>query len=191
MTPEEPDAIALIRQVAALLDELGIPYHLGGSHASSVHGIPRQTQDIDLVVDVSEATVASLLDRTAGEFYADLAAAQAARQRRTSFNLIHLASGIKVDLFVVGTGAFDRSEFERARSRSIDFGEQRIFVKSAEDTILRKLLWYREGGEVSERQWSDAAGILRAQAGVLEREYLDRWANVLGVDDLWRRLQGE
>ncbi len=189
MTPEEPEAVVLIREIAVLLEELGIPYHLGGSHASSVHGIPRQTQDIDLVVDPTEEAVRRLVDRIRSAYYVDLAAAQAARERRASFNLIHLASGIKIDLFVVGAGAFDRSEFERARSRTIDFGGQRIFVKSAEDTILRKLLWYREGGEVSERQWSDASGILRAQAGALDREYLDRWAGVVGVEDLWRRLQ--
>lgn len=189
MTPELPGALALIRHVVGLLREQGIAYHLGGSYASSVHGIPRQTQDIDLVVDLAEDQAERLLSRTAADFYADLGAAREAVRQRSSFNLIHLASGIKVDLFVVGRGAFDRSEFERGLLQTVDLGDGRpIHVKTAEDTILRKLLWYRDGGEVSERQWADAAGILRAQGRSLDRAYLDAWAGRLGIRDLWQRL---
>lgn len=189
MTPEQPEALALIRHVVGLLREEGIAYHLGGSYASSVHGIPRQTQDVDLVVDPSETQVERLVARTEGEFYADVGAAREAVRQRSSFNLIHLASGIKVDLFIVGRGDFDRSEFERGLAQSVDLGDgQPIHVKTAEDTILRKLLWYRDGGEVSERQWSDAAGILRAQGELLDRVYLDAWAGRLGIVELWQRL---
>lgn len=96
---------------------------------------------------------------------------------------------MKVDIFCLGSSAFDRSEFERAafvRIHGLD-PEARIRVKSPEDTILRKLDWYRSGGGVSERQWSDVVGCLSAQEGSLDRAYLDRWAGELGLRELLRR----
>ena len=189
MTPERPEAIRLILRIVDLLVSLDIRYHLGGSYASSVHGIPRQTQDIDLVVDLRAEQIDDLIASVTPEFYADAGAALAAIRDRSEFNLVHLETGIKVDLFVLGTGAFDQSEFGRRRLHVIDPDTGRtIFVKSAEDTILRKLSWYREGGEVSDRQWTDVAGIVEAQRGSLDRAYLDSWADALGVRDLLDRL---
>jgi len=128
MTPEHPEALRVALEVVGLLEELGISYHLGGSYASSIHGIPRQTQDIDLVVDLDEASVAALLDRLPNGYYRDSESACEAVRRRASFNLVHLASGIKLDLFVAGTGPFDREELSRSRE---------VLLSSAPDRELR------------------------------------------------------
>ena len=120
------------------------------------------------------------------DFYGDVASARRALAHRSSFNLLHLASGVKVDVFCLGDTAFDRSEFERAESTRL-FGDDsvRIRVKTAEDIVLRKLQWYRLGGEVSDRQWSDVLGCL--QAGARDLHYLRQWARELGLSDLLER----
>ena len=191
MTPEQPEALRVALEVVGLLEDLGIAYHLGGSYASSIHGVPRQTQDVDLVVDVDESSVADLLARLPDGYYRDLESAREAVRSRGSFNLVHLASGVKLDLFVVGAGPFDRQELSRSREVVLPSVPDRpLRVKSAEDTILRKLQWFRRGGEVSDRQWGDVRGILQSQGSALDFDYLDRWARTLGIDDLLERARG-
>ena len=186
MTPELPETLRVVARVADVLTALGVRFHLGGSFASAVHGIPRQTHDVDLVVELTPAQAGQLVERLAAEFYGDEDAARRAVERHGSFNLVDLGSGMKVDLFQCGPGAFDRSELERAQA--IDLGGGWMLpVKSVEDTILRKLDWYRRGIEASERQWSDVVGIVRIQRDRLDHGYLDRWAAVLGVADLLAR----
>jgi hypothetical protein len=186
MTLETPETLVVLLRVIDVLESLGVPYHVGGSWASSVHGIPRQTQDVDVVSDLDTATALRLVARLAGEFYVDAAAARDACVRRDSFNLVHLQTAIKIDIFVAGAGAFDRSELQRGRRTELVAGRG-VFVKSPEDAVLRKLQWYRAGGEVSERQWTDVLGILRVQGAALDHAYLARWAVDLGVTDLLQR----
>jgi hypothetical protein len=150
-----------------------------------VHGIPRQTQDIDIVADLSPKAVPPLVEQLDGEFYVDRAAAERAVARKDSFNLIHHATAIKVDVFVQGDDPFDRSEMGRSHRTRLESGSPAgIFVKSPEDTILRKLRRYRDGGDVSERQWLDVLSIFRVQGSRLEQEYLKRWSRHLAVEDL-------
>lgn len=191
MTPEQPEALRVALEVVGRLEELGISYHLAGSYASSIHGIPRQTQDIDLVVDLDDASVTALLDRLPADYYRDLESAREAVRRRTSFNLVHLASGVKLDLFVVGAEPYDREELSRSREvRLPSAPDCPLRVKSAEDTILRKLQWFRMGGETSDRQWGDVLGVVRSQGQALDFEYLERWAKALGLEDLLERARG-
>lgn len=191
MSPDRPEALGVLLLVVDALDAAGIAYHVGGSYASSVHGTPRQTQDIDIVVEIDATKADALVTALGSGFYADAAAAREAVAQRDSFNLIHLDSGIKVDLFVRGETPFDRSEFERRREEVIDPESGReVFVKSAEDTILRKLLWYRSGGEASDRQWLDACGVVRAQGDGLDSHYLRSWGRRLGIEDLVERALG-
>ncbi len=188
MTPERPQALAVALEVIGLLERLGIGYQVGGSYASSVHGIPRQTQDVDLVVEVDERSVAALLDGLPEDYYRDLEGAVEAVRRRSSFNVVHLPSGVKVDLFVCGDEPFDREELARSvEVRLPSAPERAIRFKSAEDTILSKLQWFRLGGEVSERQWADVLGILAAQGSELDADYLERWAERLRLGDLLAR----
>jgi hypothetical protein len=162
-----------------------LEYHLGVSYASAVHGIPRQTHDVDLVVEMDPGLERKIASALEGRFYVDEQAIARAVRDRSSFNVVHLDTGIKVDLFVKGTAPFDESEFQRrVVVRVGDSPPKEIFLKSAEDTILRKLLWYRMGGEVSDRQWQDVRGIVGVQAGGLDTAYLDEWADRLGIRDL-------
>jgi hypothetical protein len=166
-----------------------VPYHLGGSYASSIHGIPRLTHDVDLVVDLDLDRVHDLSRALAGEFYVDEQAMGIAVVEHTSCNLVHFATGVKIDLFVKGVSAFDLVEFDRSVSVLLgDEAPRAVRVKSAEDTLLRKLLWYRMGGEVSDRQWADIRGIKDVQADRLDSEYLNTWADRLSLRDLLDRL---
>ncbi len=193
MSPERPEALTVALLVIGIFEQLGIEYHVGGSYASSIHGVPRQTQNVDLVAALSDFHVEPLIEALTPEFYADEEPARRAIELRSSFNVLHLASGVKVDIFCRGNSAFDLSEFARASSTTIygEGSEIRLRVKSAEDTILRKLLWFREGGETSERQWHDVLGCLNAQAGLLDSSYLNRWAMEIDVSDLLQKVLRE
>lgn len=181
----DPAAIAL--HVGGRLDALGIAWVIGGSVASSVHGEPRATQDIDMVVDLrrqKEKRFVQALDR---DYYLDADAVAAAVMDAGSFNAVHFASAIKVDFFVAGDDAF---EAERLKLRQrVDTSDGALFVDTAEHTILRKLEWYRRGGESSERQWRDVQAIVRIQGDRLDRERLRVWAARLGVTDLLQRVR--
>lgn len=182
------DSLQAVLRIVDVLEELVVRYHFGGSWASSIHGVPRQTRDLDLVIDLPPFLISPLVSRLEGEFYLDEERIRHALQRRSSFNLIHLATGFKIDVFLQGPGKFDRLEFERSGPQRIGADQEReVFVKSAEDTILRKLQWYRLGGEISERQWTDVLGIVKEQGERLDREHLLRWAEDLGIADLLER----
>ena len=193
MSPENPQALKVAALVLQVLDELAIRYHLGGSYASSVHGVPRQTHDVDVVVELLEHHVPQLVAALETQFYADEEILTQAVKSHRSAHLIHLKTGIKIDLFVSGDGKFDHLELERSRRHR--FSEEpflEAWVKSAEDTILRKLQWYEAGGRVSDRQWEDVRGVVSVQGDRLDRPYLLRWAQELGVEDLLQRaLDGE
>ena len=192
MTPVDPEALRAAFRVLDVLQDLDIPYHLGGSYASAIHGFPRQTHDVDLVVDLPPDRIPALARALGAEFHIDEQAATRAVADRSSFNLIHYASGVKVDLFVKGTSPFDAAEFGRCLTMQLGQDPAReVFVKSAEDTVLRKLLWYRMGGEVSDRQWEDVRGIIAIQGERLDRDYLAAWAERLALSDLLERLLGD
>lgn len=192
MAGELPSSLAVVLEVVAILEELGAKHHLGGSFAAAVHGVPRQTRDADIVVDLDAGTAAKLVERLKADFYVDGEAAADAVARRGTFNAIHLATGFKVDFFVAGMERFDAAELERSERHVIVADPPRsAHVKSAEDTVLRKLQWFRDGGGVSDRQWSDVLGILMTQGGRLDESYLRTWADELGVTELFDRALRE
>ncbi len=184
--------LAVVVQVIDILDGLSIPYHLGGSFASTIHGVPRQTGDVDIVVDLSPEAGRQLAASLAGDFYVDESVVADAVSQKTSFNAIHLTSGFKVDFFVAGDQQFDRVELQRSIREQIVVDPPRwAAVKSAEDIVLRKLQWFKEGGGVSDRQWKDLLGVLKAQEDRLDALYLDEWARRLGLSELLATARAE
>lgn len=187
------DALEVTLEVVRAFESLEVPYLLGGSLASSFYGIPRATHDADLVADLAIRHVRPLSAALRDRFYLDEDRALAAIRRHASFNLIHLATNLKVDVFVLDGKAFSRSEM--ARRRSFAFigagGEAALQVASAEDLVLQKLRWFQLGGGASERQWSDLLGVLKVQGRRLDMDYLARWSPELGVEDLLARALEE
>ncbi len=182
------DILDVAITVGRAFDACGLNYFLGGSLASSFQGEPRATNDIDFVVDLSERDVEPLIIALGGDYEVDPDALRTAVRERRSWNIIYLPSVTKIDLFVKGESAFDTSEFTRRRPIPIRSGHL-LYIKSPEDTVLRKLLWYREGGGLSDRQWRDIIGVLRFSRAELDQPYLDNWAELLGLSDLLARAR--
>jgi hypothetical protein len=194
----EPDMDAavsnleVLREVAGVFDRLGIAYALGGSMASSLHGIARFTQDADVTADPFPGKEADFAAAFGPDYYVSLAAVREAVRGRSSFNIIHTTRGFKVDVFIRKDEPFERAALERRVPVELP-GQPaaRLFLHSAEDVILFKLRWYRLGDETSQQQWSDVLGVLRVQAGKLDQPYLEKWAAELGVADLYARAAQE
>jgi hypothetical protein len=175
------------------LDRLEIKYAVGGSVASSLHGIARATQDVDIVVDFPLAKVSALYDAIRERYYADTDMMLDAISRGSSFNVIHVESGYKFDLFVASRHPLGYQQLaHRQTTHSALLGGEpaAICVISAEDTVLVKLHWYQTGGCVSERQWNDLVNLIAVQRNRLDVEYLEREALRLGVSHLLRMLIG-
>lgn len=187
----DPEALRVTWLVAEALERLGVDFHLGGSLASSIHGFPRATLDADLVADLAPGQGEALARQLGSAFYADPHAMEAAIRSRSCLSVIHLETMFKVDVFVRRESPFDRESFDRSRPEAIGPGGAPMRVATPEDTVLHKLRWFRDGGEISERQWTDAVGVLEVQGDRLDREYLARWAQELGVSDLLERALGE
>lgn len=177
----------LLRDLVAALDRAAIPYLLTGSLVSSLQGEPRATHDIDLVIDVAQNDVPLLVEvLTSLTLSVDELAVADAVLTRGMFSVIDPPSGDKADFWLVTEQPFDRERFAR-RTTITALGVQ-ISVSTPEDTILQKLRWSRLAGG-SEKQLADAAGVYDLQAGSLDEEYLDIWAERLGVSAALRALR--
>jgi hypothetical protein len=177
--------LRVLREVVTALTQLNITYALGGSWASSLQGQPRFTRDADISVEPFQGKEKALCACFGPDYYLSLEAIQSAVQNRTSFNIINLTVGFKVDLFIQRERPFDRSFMNRRRSLELpNFPKQTIAVVTPEDIVLLKLEWFRIGGEVSDQQWKDVLGVLQTQAGKLDEEYLTYWAGQLNLTDL-------
>jgi hypothetical protein len=185
------DAFARLLEV---LDRMEISYEVVGSVASSAHGIPRTSLDIDLVVDIRPEQIEEFAAALQGEFYADAGHLRESFGRGRAANLIHLATAMKFDLFPHGTDEYSRTEFSRRGLREVrpdGIHVMECSVISPEDLVLRKLEWYRAGGEMSERQWNDLRGVCRTGGRQLDVVYLRSWSERLKLDDLLERLLAE
>jgi hypothetical protein len=152
--------------VCGALESLGIEYFVGGSLASSIHGLFRSTAGVDLAVAMSQQRVEPFCSRLEEFFYLDRQTIREALERNLSFNLIHFASSYKFDFFPLTPAAWHQSQLAR-----------RQWLPSP-----------LPGGETSDRQWSDLRGVLEARGQDLDMEYLRRWAEVLGLGSLMSKL---
>ena len=151
--------------------------------ASSLHGLPRFTQDVDLVADLRLVHVLPLVADLEVEFYIDADSVRDAIRRRASFNLIHLATMTKVDVFLLKGDALSRGEM--ARRVRLTFAEGvEISIATAEDIILQKLDWYRKGEFVSERQWRDVLGVIKVRGAALDLSWLRETSAEVGLEGL-------
>lgn len=188
--PGEATRVTLL--VTQTLERLGILYAVGGSLASSLHGVMRSTLDVDIVADVRLEHIQPLAAALAHEFYVDAEMIREAIARHGSFNLIHYETAFKVDIFVCKPRDFDRMQLERRQKVHLatDLSTS-IYVVSPEDIVLAKLEWYRLGNQVSDRQWRDIVGVLKTRQGELNLAYLRKWAHTLEVGDLLERALAE
>lgn len=179
------EPIQITHRLVQEFEQLGIQYLVGGSLASSLHGIPRATNDVDIVADIMSEHIPDLVNALETEFYIDAEMIHEAIQHRSSFNVIHLATMFKVDIFLLKADVASQEEMRRRGQYQIsDTPNQRLFVASAEDVIVHKLYWYQLSGSVSERQWTDVLGVLQVQGEQLDYPYLEHMAYQRGVYDL-------
>jgi len=182
-----PDEIRVTLDVAEILEELGVRYLVCGSVASSVHGEPRATRDVDLVTDLAPCHVDRLVRAVEERFYISAAAARSAVERSACFNVIHLETMVKVDIFCAKPGAATERQLARRQLHRLGPEGPGLWIQSPEDTIASKLEWFRRGGEVSEQQWRDILGVLKVQGADLDRAYLTELAAMLHLDELLHR----
>ncbi|MDQ3817665.1 MAG: nucleotidyltransferase family protein [Acidobacteriota bacterium] len=182
--------IEVLLSVTQLLDELNIPYLVGGSVASSLQGFPRLTNDADIVADIQLNQVPKLFAALKDEFYVDEQAIRVAVIERRSFNVIHYDSVFKIDVYLPDEFGQQQLKHRRPEILLTD-SQQETYISMPEDTILSKLSWYRRGGEVSQRQLADVAGIIKVQGQKLDLSYLREWADKLNVRDLLEKVLEE
>ncbi len=185
---KKPDIIVALDMVIDCFEKLAIAYYIGGSVASSAYGIARATMDVDLVAKVEMPHVNRLVKALETDYYIDADMIRDAIHRSTSFNLIHLETMIKIDVFIAKDQAYDSKALTRRQLDTLDEENSRKFyLSSPEDIILNKLQWYHKGGRISQQQWKDILGVLKVQGNKLDLEYLKYWASRLNLSDLLNR----
>lgn len=179
----------LLRHVVGVLEGLGIPYFVTGSTATIFYGEPRFTNDIDIVADLPPGKIQAFCDAfPAADYYISDAAVRQAVADRGQFNIIHPASGLKIDMIVPTRTPFERGRFARAIRVSPAEGMEALF-SSPEDVIIKKMEFFRQGG--SEKHLRDIAGILKVNGGSLDREYISHWSSEIGLTDIWQLIRSQ
>ena len=185
------DPFLALMPVVKACNELDIAYYVGGSLASSLHGVPRATNGVDVIAALRPRHVEPFVSRLADAYYIDGRMILDGLMRNIPANLIHLATMVKIDLYGEPSMPFTREALLRARKEDLPGCPMPIRFATPEDVLLAKLKWYLDGGQRSERQWGDLLGILRVQGGALDQEYIDRWLDALHVREIHVRLQHE
>lgn len=177
----------LLQRLVAKLDAARIPHMVAGSFASTYHGVPRTTQDIDIVIAPTLASLTAFLaSLPEDDYYVDSDVARDALRHRSQFNVIDMASGWKIDLILRKERAFSIEEFRR-REPAVILGAS-VFVTTAEDSIVAKLEWAKQSQ--SERQLRDVAGIISARSDSLDISYIQHWITELKLEEQWRQVAG-
>ena len=182
------DASEPFELLRGALERAGVRYAVGGSWASAAYGEARFTNDIDILVDFQASSLERFLTLLPSVFYFDTQDARDSLDRGRPFNLIYMPTALKFDLFPARAFPLGMTELDRAvLLPNSGLSDAPTSFVSAEDILLAKLHWYREGGGVSEKQWRDIRGIVRRRGGELNQSYLQNGARILGVSDLLER----
>ncbi|MEM7595699.1 MAG: hypothetical protein AAF383_30065, partial [Cyanobacteria bacterium P01_A01_bin.83] len=176
------DSISLAGELHQILESVNIPYYVSKGVASSIHGEPRSTRDLDLVIEIQPDQINLLVTTLeAAGYYCPVGAVEDLKRRREGLlNITHTETIANADLYVTDTSTFATSQMERRRLLDVE-GMPAFWVISPEDLVLQKLAWGR--GSQSEKQWRDVLGILKLQSENLDYEYLNQWADNLGLLD--------
>ncbi|HXJ23145.1 MAG TPA: hypothetical protein VMT03_23200 [Polyangia bacterium] len=186
------EPIQVLLAVVERLDRLAVPYAVGGSLSSSVFGEPRASADVDLLVGLTPPQATPFVAMFLDDFYVDEDAVADAVRRHASFNVIHFATMLKADLFVAGAELLDQEQLRRRCAVTVVRDPPReAFVTAPENIVLRKLDWFREGNGVSDQQWRDVLGVIKAQKPTLDIAYLVGIAKTVGLDELVARALAE
>jgi hypothetical protein len=178
------DVLDVALRVAAAIEANGGEYFVGGSLASSLQGDPRATNDIDFVVSLPLGRLEAFRESLGEDFELDVEMLRDALLHARTANAFYIPLVTKIDFFGHSYEGFDEVEFSRRRKVVVSVSGDGLYLKSPEDTVLRKLLWYRDGGCVSEKQWRDVVAVLRVNSGKLDEGYLTSWATSLGIAEL-------
>jgi hypothetical protein len=177
------DSISLAGELHQILESVNIPYYVSRGVASSIHGEPRSTRDLDLVIEIQRDQINLLVTTLeAAGYYCPAGAVEDLQQgRERMLNITHTETIANADLYVTDTSAFAALQMLRRRLLDVE-GMPNFWLISPEDLLLQKLVWGR--GSQSEKQWRDVLGILKLQADFLDYGYLTEWAENLGLVDL-------
>ena len=187
------DILSALKPVVNVLEQLSIPYYIGGSIASSIYGFARATMDIDLVADIKDDHIPVLKEHLQEAYYIDEDMIKEAIFKKSSFNLIHLETTVKIDIFIHKDESFHKETIQRKVLDTLDEDDLKaeFYFSSPEDIIINKLLWYELGERISERQWTDIVGVIKVQGDSLDKDYLKNWSSKLGLIQLLNKAFDE
>ena len=172
--------------------KLSIPYYIGGSIASSLYGMARATLDVDIVAALKINHITPLKQFLEHQYYIDEDMIADAIRTSSSFNLIHLETMIKIDVFIHKEDSYAEMALRRKRQDTFEeLANVEFYFSSPEDIIIAKLQWYKIGGFVSERQWLDTIGVIKVQGDLLDKKYLKSWSQKLGLSSLMQKAFDE
>ena len=178
------EELEILKLVCGCLEEAGMPYMVTGSIAANFYTVPRMTRDIDIVVELREGDVGRLVEIFRDDFYIDPQAVSRAVSRRGIFNIIHNESVFKIDFIVRKDTDYRVNAFKRRQAFNVD--DLKIYIISAEDLILSKLVWAKES--LSELQLKDIKNLIGTVEDI-NTEYICKWVGRLGVEDLYNKLK--
>lgn len=182
---KEPDILAALDIVIECFEKLGIDYYIGGSVASSTYGIARATMDVDLIANIEMNLTDNMVGILSKDYYIEADTVRDSIQRKTSFNLIHLKTMLKIDVFILKNQPYDSEAFTRRKQDTLEeVSSRKFYLSSPEDVILSKLQWFQLGDRASSQQWKDVLGVVKVQGDKLDTQYLKKWATVLNLSDL-------
>jgi hypothetical protein len=183
------EQLELLKHAVATLEALGVPYVVVGSWGSGIYGEPRFTRDIDIVLDLQQSAIEAFCSAFPdSDYYLSADSVRDAIARRFQFNVLHPATGNKIDFIMTGAGAWSAGQLKRARTVVVGTAEAAFSANIAapEDVIIGKLWYYSAGG--GDRHLRDIAGILRVTGAGVDRAEVERWARELGYLEIWEAI---
>ncbi|MBL8205318.1 MAG: hypothetical protein JNM09_13870 [Blastocatellia bacterium] len=180
------EALLVVQKVTQEFERLGVAYFIGGSFASALYGLPRATRDVDFIADLKKEQVDSLVAALETEFYLDAKTIRSAILHQRSFNIIHLETMFKADIFVLATNKWSQNQFQRRvlKPMQAETSGPTVWTCTAEDIVLQKLLWFDKGGRISRQQWDDVLGVIKLHHPAMNFDYLKQWSIEIGIPQL-------